>query len=80
MSLKETIKKVLDEGIGTGGHAGQFAMPLSLGLKKWKKTNFLTNMDPQYIVLWVKNDIAMIIFIFIFILLKYTILAIKITF
>ena len=37
MSLKETIKKVLDEGIGTGGHAGQFTMPLSLGLKKWKK-------------------------------------------
>jgi hypothetical protein len=36
--IKEILKSYVNEGVGTGGHAGQFAMPLSLGLKKWKKT------------------------------------------
>ena len=38
MGLRDTIIKNLREGVGTGGHAGQFTMPLSLGLKKWEKT------------------------------------------
>ena len=36
--IRETLKNYVNEGIGTGGHAGQFSMPLSLGLKKWQKT------------------------------------------
>jgi hypothetical protein len=36
--IREVLKEYVNEGVGTGGHAGQFSMPLSLGLKKWQKT------------------------------------------